>query len=82
MYINANNSKEFFIIVKKQYNRWVSVIATIFIQLCLRMAYIWSVIQKGVATYLFDGIMQKRTYDDSFWQENLVISLDFRLLII
>ncbi|PKM94727.1 MAG: MFS transporter [Firmicutes bacterium HGW-Firmicutes-1] len=36
-------------------NRWVPVIASITIQLCLGTAYIWSVFQTGIATRLFEG---------------------------
>ncbi len=37
------------------HNRWVPVIASIAIQLCLGTAYIWSVFQNGIATKLFGG---------------------------
>lgn len=39
----------------KKLNRWVPVIASIAIQLCLGTAYIWSVFQNGVAAKLFGG---------------------------
>lgn len=37
------------------HNRWVPVIASFVLQLCLGTAYIWSVFQIGVATRLFGG---------------------------
>lgn len=36
-------------------NRWVPVIASFVLQLCLGTAYIWSVFQIGIATRLFGG---------------------------
>lgn len=39
----------------KRYNRLIPVVASILIQMCLGTAYIWSVFQKGIATYLFNG---------------------------
>ncbi len=39
----------------KQPNRILALIATIGIQLCVGVAYIWSVFQTGIATSLFDG---------------------------
>ncbi len=41
--------------VTKKQNRWVPVIASIAIQLCLGTAYIWSVFQTGIAKHLFNG---------------------------
>lgn len=49
-------------------NRWLPVIASIAIQLCLGTAYIWSVFQSGVATALFGG-------------DNAKASLTFSLLL-
>lgn len=40
---------------KKQWKRWIPVLAGICIQLCLGTAYIWGVFQNGIATYLFEG---------------------------
>ncbi len=42
-------------LAQKQMNRWIPVIAGIFIQLCLGTAYIWGVFQNGIAAYLFSG---------------------------
>lgn len=49
-------------------NRWLPVIASIAIQLCLGTAYIWSVFQSGIATSLFGG-------------DNAKASLTFSLLL-
>lgn len=38
-----------------KYKRWVPVVASIAIQLCLGTAYIWSVFQNGIAIRLFKG---------------------------
>lgn len=43
------------IIMNQQHNRWIPVLASIAIQLCLGTAYIWSVFQIGIATHLFGG---------------------------
>ena len=40
---------------KKSFNRWIPVIASIAIQLCLGTAYVWGAFQKGIAGYLFNG---------------------------
>lgn len=42
-------------ISQKKANRWIPVIASIAIQLCLGTAYIWSVFQNGIAGRLFGG---------------------------
>ena len=39
----------------KKLNRWIPVIASIIIQMCLGTAYIWSVFQNGIAAKLFEG---------------------------
>jgi OFA family oxalate/formate antiporter-like MFS transporter len=39
----------------KKYNRVITVIATIAIQLCLGTAYVWSIFQNGIAETLFKG---------------------------
>ncbi len=36
-------------------NRWIPVVASVLVQLCLGTSYIWSVFQVGIASYLFDG---------------------------
>ncbi len=41
--------------VEKSYNRVIQVIAAIAIQLCLGVAYLWSLFQTGIAKSLFNG---------------------------
>lgn len=41
--------------IKTQKYRWVSVVASVAIQICLGTAYIWSVFQNGIAEGLFGG---------------------------
>ena len=41
--------------VTRTHNRWIPVIASSILQLCLGTAYIWSVFQTGIATRLFGG---------------------------
>lgn len=41
--------------MKKSYNRIIPVLASIAIQLCLGIAYIWSVFQTGIANSIFGG---------------------------
>lgn len=40
---------------KTGYNRIIPVLASIAVQLCLGVAYIWSVFQTGIATSIFGG---------------------------